>query len=490
MTTLGSDDDRLVRLAFENFASEIACIEGDRYFTFAELDAAVDLVSGRLLEQGVAAGDRIALVPGQKWATLVMLWSLLRAGAVTCLLSPRLPEGARRQTLTQVGAKQLFDEPAIEEKGVGSLFRPSDLGGGARVGRKRLPTPFSSWRDDHVATIVFSSGTTGAAKAIAHDLRAHVASALGSNENLALGPGDRWLWSLPAYHVGGLAILFRCLLAGAAVVTDTGADTLVEDLSRYSITHVSMVTTQLKRLLAHGAFSPTPLQAVLLGGSALPPSLIQAAYHAGVPLRTTYGLSEAASQVTATPADCPGQKRCTAGRVLARREVKISAEGEILVRGETLCRGYYRDGIVEPVVDAEGWFHTGDLGTLDDDGYLTVTGRLDNMFISGGENIHPEEIESHLLSIKGIRNAIVVPVDDDEYGRRPVAFLDVDQIDAALLDAHLLGVLPKFKLPIAYYHWPTCDEHAEMKPRRADLRAIVAKTSSGRHHVWPPGVSD
>jgi O-succinylbenzoic acid--CoA ligase len=264
-------------------------------------------------------------------------------------------------------------------------------------------------------------------------------------------------------------------LAGAAVVTTTGIHTFADNLSNYGITHLSLVTTQLKRLLASAALPAPTLKAVLLGGSALPRQLIEAAHDAGVPLRTTYGLSETASQVTATPAHCAGDKRWSAGRALRGREVKIDTGGEILVRGQTLCRGYYRDGSVEPVVDAEGWFHTGDLGVLDDDGYLSVTGRRDNMFISGGENIHPEEIEAHLLGINGVRNAIVVPVNDDEYGQRPVAFVDAVQIDAHMLDERLLDYLPKFKLPIAYHAWPLQTQGSGIKPSRSDLKAMAGR---------------
>ena len=125
----------------------------------------------------------------------------------------------------------------------------------------------------------------------------------------------------------------------------------------------------------------------------------------GLPIHTSYGLTEMASQVTTTPPGAsPGELR-TAGRVLPGREVSISGGGEILVRGETLFAGYVDGEKVDRPLDADGWFHTGDLGDLDEDGYLRVLGRSDNLFISGGENIQPEEIEEALCSLEGVERS-------------------------------------------------------------------------------------
>ena len=160
-----------------------------------------------------------------------------------------------------------------------------------------------------------------------------------------------------------------------------------EVLDRLEVTHLSVVTTQLRRLMAGDGFPSQCLKAVLLGGSGFDETMVVEARKRGVPVHTTYGLTEMASQVTTSSKDDPPH---TSGRVLSGRELKINASGEILVRGETLCSGYYRDGQVHSAVDDQGWFHTRDLGDLDGDQCLTVKGRIDNMFISGGENIHPE----------------------------------------------------------------------------------------------------
>ena len=192
------------------------------------------------------------------------------------------------------------------------------------------------------------------------------------------------------------------------------------------MTHLSLVATQLYRLLRdeRGRAALRGLKAVLLGGGPAPAALIEEA---------VAGRRARSSRATARRR-CPRRRprrgpatrrrRCAppAGRS-PFRELAIAADGEILVRGRTLFRGYVEGGGVRPARDAAGWFHTGDLGRLDADGRLVVTGRRDTMFISGGENIHPEEIEREILRFPGVLEAIVVPVPDPEFGARPVAFL-------------------------------------------------------------------
>jgi O-succinylbenzoic acid--CoA ligase len=143
--------------------------------------------------------------------------------------------------------------------------------------------------------------------------------------------------------------------------------------------------------------------------------------------------------------------------VLPHREVSISEGGEILVRGETLFAGYVEGEEVHSPLDAGGWFHTRDLGELDEDGYLRVRGREDNMFISGGENVQPEEVEEALCRLDGVEEAVVVPLEDEEFGTRPVAFVRVaggGMPEPEALALALGASLERFKIPAAFYAWP------------------------------------
>jgi O-succinylbenzoic acid--CoA ligase len=318
---------------------------------------------------------------------------------------------------------------------------------------------------DRASTIIFTSGSTGAPKAALHTFGNHYYSAVGSNTNIALAPEDRWLHSLPLYHVGGLSILFRCLLARAAVALPDPDQPLDDAIAGLGATHVSLVPTQLLRLLRESA-ALERVKAVLLGGGPIPAYLVDEALARGLPIHTSYGLTEMASQVTTTSPDASSEELYTAGRVLPHREVSVSGEGQILVRGETLFAGYVEGERVDRPLDAGGWFHTGDLGELDEDGYLRVRGRLDNMFVSGGENVQPEEIEEAICRLAGVEEAVVVPIEDEEFGVRPFAFVRMAEgtPDPEALSRALGVSFERFKIPVDFHAWP--DEAGGMKVDR------------------------
>ena len=424
----------------------------------------------------------------------MLLLSLLRAGAVAVPVSTRLPalRTSPRSLPRLIGCRRLIGPAAVETPRVSfrgdgrssarrvSLSRRSERSRRLRAGApaRRLPCPTFDPTAD--ATIVFTSGSTGTPKAALHTFENHWSSAVGANRNIPLRPGDRWLLSLPPWHVGGLAVVFRCLLGGAAVAIAGKGEPLADAITGFGATHVSLVATQLYRLLREkrGRAALRGLKAILLGGGPAPAALIEEALRAGARLVTSYGSTEMSSQATASRPGDPPEALVTAGRPLAFRELSVAADGEILVRGRTLFRGYVEGTGIRPARDTSGWFHTGDLGRLDADGRLIVSGRRDTMFISGGENIHPEEIEREILRFPGVLEAIVAPVPDPEFGARPVAFLrtvDGSLPDAAELDRFLRLTLPGFKMPRRYLAWPDIEEG--MKP---DRRTIAALAQSAR----------
>jgi O-succinylbenzoic acid--CoA ligase len=350
-------------------------------------------------------------------------------------------------------------------------LRPEDLlACGAASGGSRPSGELWIGRDQ-LSTIVFTSGSAGVPKAALHTFGNHYFSASGSNANIPLEPGDRWLHSLPLYHVGGLSILFRCLLAGATVALPEPGLPLGEAIAHSGATHVSLVSTQLLRLLREEGFAGTELKAILLGGGPMPASLVDEARARGLPIHTSYGLTEMTSQVTTTPPGASRGELRTSGRPLPHREVAVSGRGEILVRGETLFAGYVEGASVHRPLDDDGWFHTGDLGALDENGYLDVRGRKDNLFVSGGENIQPEEIEEALSGLAGVQEAVVVPVPDPEFGARPVAFVRAEGVtDQGTLTRALEKVLPRFKIPVAFYPWPDEAWGRGMKVDRSSFR--------------------
>ena len=402
-------------------APKSAALVGARGITsYEELDRMVSAAAFRL--GGLEPGSRVALYLPKDGRNVALMLALIRAGHVACPISDRLPPRGVARLLESAACSALISEDEELLQAVG-LIKPEPAalfeGGPPEFSRRSRPADIPQERP---ATIIFTSGSTGAPKAALHTFGNHYHSALGSNANIALRPGDRWLHSLPLYHVGGLSIIFRCLLAGATVAFPQPGTTLGESIAGLAATHISVVSTQLSRLLRERA-NLGGLEAVLMGGGPVPSSLVDEALVCGLPLHTSYGLTEMASQVTTTPPGASLRELRTSGRALPGREVSLSERGEILVRGATLFAGYVEGEESDRPLDEEGWFHTRDLGVLDESGYLRVGGRLDNLFISGGENVQPEEIEEALCRLNGVDEAVVVPVSDEEFGARPVAFV-------------------------------------------------------------------
>jgi len=429
--------------------------------------------------EGLEPGSRVALHLPKDERYVALVLALIRAGHVACPVSNRLPTRGVTQLLGKAACSALIseDEEVLEAADPG-LFKPEPaamLEEGPRIASDRSEPAYIP--HERPATIIFTSGSTGTPKAALHTFGNHYHSALGSNTNIALRPGDRWLHSLPLYHVGGISILFRCLLAGATVALPSPGTSPGESIASFGATHVSLVSTQLSRLLRESA-DLGGLQAVLMGGGPVPPSLVDGALARGLPLHTSYGLTEMASQVTTTPTGARPEQLRTAGRALPKREVSISESGEILVRGETLFAGYVEGEELDRPLDPEGWFHTGDLGELDGDGYLRVGGRIDNLFISGGENVQPEEIEDALCRLEGVDEAVVVPVPDEEFGARPVAFVRINDGEPRDLARELESVLPRFKIPISFHPWPE-EARRGMKVDRMALGERARRMRSG-----------
>jgi O-succinylbenzoic acid--CoA ligase len=443
--------------------------------TYDELDGRVSAAASHLRE--FEPGSRVALYLPKDERYVTLMLAVIRAGHVACPTSDRLPPKGVAQLVERASCDAVIsdDDDVLRTAGAGlHRSKPEPLldGDGRRDQPEYVPL-------DRPATVVFTSGSTGTPKGALHTFGNHYSNALGSNANITLRPEDRWLHSLPLYHVGGISILFRCLLAGAKIALPEHGAAIGESIARLGATHVSLVSTQLLRLLRED-IDLGGLKAVLMGGGPVPVSLIDEAVSRHLPIHTSYGLTEMASQVTTTPPGASRGELLTAGRVLAEREVSISEKGEILVRGATLFAGYVEDENLDLPLDANGLFHTGDLGELDESGYLRVLGRKDNRFFSGGENIQPEEIEEALSLLPGVEAAVVVPVDDAEFGQRPVAFVRTEKEGTMDFAPELEKVLPRFKVPASFHPWPA--ESGGMKVNRAHFRELA-------RHLNPEGRS-
>ena len=417
-----------------------------------QLTARVDLYSRYLQQQGVASGDVVTLVGKNRVETLWFYLAAQQVGASAALTMPQ-PFEALSGKLTTLykptqqrfvwfadGVASGYSEQQLSQLGIIQL---STLDSESQSDQSDVDTSNEVYAHDALASIVFTSGSTGTPKAVVHTHRQHLSSAQGLLAEFRFNHQDTWLLSLPLYHVSGLAIVYRWLFAGATL--KVGGGNLAEDI--VGVSHASLVATQLKRLLDEQV--ELSLSHVLLGGSHVAHELALRATQQGIETWLGYGMTEAASTVTAKQIDSISN----AGHLLQNRDIKLVDE-RIYIGGQTLAAGYFKQGLVTSLVNESGWFDSKDLGEWQGD-ELKIIGRADNQFISGGENVHCEEIEAVLNQIESISQSIVVPVEDVEFGHRSVAVIQTDLLlDKAQYEQHLQTKLEKFKWPVAYYAMP------------------------------------
>lgn len=464
-----------------------AVILGGATVTWADLDARVDQVAEALLVRGVGAGDRIAVLLPNGLPFVELVHAVPRAGAVLVPLNTRLSPSELAWQIDDAGARLvLHDDMTAPLAADTAATSSAEL---AHVAETRVAGARPPARENgdlgRLHSIIYTSGTTGRPKGATLTFGNHLWSAIGSALNLGIDPDDRLLACLPMFHVGGLAVLLRSAIYGnATVVHESFEPERVNSAIDSGVTVVSVVASMLSRMLEARGDVPYPrtLKAVLLGGGPAPRPLLEACAERGVPVVQTYGLTEAASQVaTLAPADAL-RKLGSAGIPLFPTEICIDCDGgkaapgdagEILVRGATVSPGYW--GRPDETAEAlrGGWLHTGDVGTLDDEGYLYVLDRRDDLIVSGGENVYPAEIEAVLLSHGAVAEAGVYGVDDDRWGSVPAASVVLHpgaNVTADELIGHCRERLAKYKAPVSVRFVDALPRTAAGKLQRRLLR--------------------
>ncbi|GAO37159.1 2-succinylbenzoate--CoA ligase [Sulfuricella sp. T08] len=336
---------------------------------------------------------------------------------------------------------------------------------------------------DDIELFIATSGTQGEPKAVMLGRANLQAGVLASRSRLPLQAGDTWLACLPLYHIGGMAILYRCAEAGAAVLLHEGFDPLRvwDDLEKHRVTHISLVPAMLARLLDTGRESPPPaIKVALIGGGPLSVALAERARAAGWPVCASYGMSETGSQV-ATLCDLPqGWEPGQVGSPLPGLDVEVVGEdglptsgiGRIRIRGAAVMAGYASPQREMGLGLAQGWFISGDLGRIDAQGNLTVLGRHDDMLVSGGTNVHPQQVEEVLKRCLGVADAALTSVADDIWGDLLVAAV-VAEADDEVLEKWCRNELAGAMRPRRFIRLPVLPRNALGKLDRQALRDLI-----------------
>jgi len=422
-----------------------AIFQQNIHLTFAQLNEKVNVVTEQLKKQGISRKIIVAAKLENHWQSIVVIFACLRLGAIICPISHYWPSEQQAKSLEDIGASFAVNLESVESlQFVQHLVIDFDIANSDATAQSELEIdnslPF---------TAIFTSGSTGHPKAVLHSFEQHQYSALGSQSILPLAKSDCWLLSLPIFHIGGLAILFRCLINGASLAI-CQPNKWQQGVMQFPVSHLSLVPTQLIRCFNEGSANVintlTNLTAVLLGGAYISDSLRANIKAHKMNAFESYGLTELASQVFTHAISNKEFNSC-----LPYREYAVASDRELLLRGKTLALGYLVNGQCQPF-NRQSWFKSKDLVEQGSQG-IKIIGRKDNMFVCGGENIQPETIEHAILVSGYVEQVVVVAVKDLEFGHRPVAFIQWSaEVNKEKLTRFLKQSLMAIALPIAY--WP------------------------------------
>lgn len=405
-------------------------------------DTAVGRLASRLTDI-VDPGDRAGLVLPTGVDFVDTYWAIVRSGGSAVPVDPDRPAPDLGNRLRRAGVTCVFTDSASEDDcrdvvdvPVYTVTGDSPQGDGAiRPGTGTAPPTDRHPNDEQV--VLFTSGTTGTPKGVRLTDRNLLMNAIGSAFRLGTRPDDRWLDCLPMHHMGGLAPIIRTAAYGTTLVVQRAfdVDSTPSTIRDRGITGISLVPTMLYRLLEQDWDPPDHLRTVLLGGAPAGRPLVERTLEADVPLFVTYGLTEAASQVTTAAPALLATKPDTVGNPLLVTDVTIVDEdgqacppgqvGELHVDGPTVASAYLdRDQTTAAYTDRG--LATGDLARRDDDGHVFILGRVDDRILTGGETVTPSVVEEALVSHPDIARAAVVGLDDSEWGQRVAALLVPD----------------------------------------------------------------
>jgi O-succinylbenzoic acid--CoA ligase len=414
-----------------------ALMIGERTWTFNELDVEVDRAARRLAGAGACAGDKVATVLKAGYSAAILPHAALRLGATLVPLNTRLTESELQWQIDDVGARVVIRDETLLESG---NEKDVEL-------RRSHPT-------DSTLAIIYTSGTTGKPKGAMLTVGNFWWSAIGSALNLGIYPRDRWLACLPLFHVGGLSILVRSAIYGTTAIVHEGfdANNVNRAIDEDGVSIISVVAVMLERMLDAREAKPYPpsLRCVLLGGGPASRPLLERCASLLIPVVQTYGLTETCSQVATISPEDAIRKIGSAGKALYPNQLRISDTGEILVRGPVVMGGYANRAAETAAAITDGWLHTCDAGRLDEEGFLYVLDRRDDLIITGGENVYPAEVEAVLASHPSVAEAGVVGASDEKWGQRVVAFVrlfDSADADDKILTAYCVGKLGAYKIP-------------------------------------------
>ena len=449
----------------------------DREVTYGDLDDAANRFASSFAERGLRRGDRVATLTGNTPEHVAIFFACARLGLILAPLSWRLTAPELAYQLEDSEPALFLVEPEYAELAEATGHSVEPLSIPAVDG-----APEDVAQDDDPLLLVYTSGTTGKPKGA---LLTH-ANCFWTNVGFDVATGisgdDVVLQVLPQFHCGGWNV--QALLSwwkGARVVLERTfePDRCLELIESKRITTTMGVPANYLFMSQSPRFADADLSSLrraVVGGAPMPLALLEKWRERGVEIVQGYGLTEAAPNVLCLPPEDAARKAGFAGKPYPQVEVALSRESELLVRGPNVFAGYWRNPEATAETMMDGWLRTGDLAERDDEGYYRISGRLKEMYISGGENVYPAEVEDALLSIEGVADAAVVGVPDERWGEVGMAFVVLDpgaSLSAEEVIESSRERLARFKVPASVRFLDELPRSGMNKVLKDELRAGV-----------------
>ncbi|PLS01980.1 o-succinylbenzoate--CoA ligase [Neobacillus cucumis] len=466
----------------------------EQALTFNELYERTVKASGRLQALGLRKGQFAGILLKNHLDTVVILFALQLLGVRAVILNNRLTPAELVWQLKDSKASFLILEDTYEETEmvINQQHHPLMTITKSKLSQIEPEEPViqEEINLNEICTIMYTSGTTGYPKGVMQTFGNHWWSSTGSALNLGTMESDCWLCSVPLFHISGFSILMRSVIYGMPMVLHEHFDVerTIKDIQLKKVTIMSVVGTMLTQIVEalEDRRLPNFFRCMLLGGGPAPLPLLEACVKKEIPVFQSYGMTETSSQIVTLSPEDSLKKLGSAGKPLFPSQLRIELEngedaksgtdGEIIVKGPNVTPGYLNrpEATIEKI--RHGWFYTGDIGCLDEEGFLYVKDRRSDLIISGGENIYPAEIEAALIAHPAVIDAGVTGINDEKWGQVPAAFIVKKEgihVSIEELQQFCLERLAKYKVPKAFYFIEQLPRNAAKKLLRRKLREWV-----------------
>jgi len=478
-------------------ANHKALLYGNEVITYRQLYHNVVALASILAKKEVGPHDRVAILSKPSLNFIYAVHAAMQISAIVVPINTRLSREEVAYQLNTIKPRVLLvDSSNLGKVANIALSDSADIVLMDEMVLNSSPdhsfSPRDYFKSSDPLAIIHTSGTTGKPKGIVLTYGNFWWNAVGSALNIGATPQDIWLACMPLFHVGGMSIIIRSVIYGSSILLHEGFDpeSVNYDIEKHDVTLLSVVSTMLRRMIdsRNGVRYKSRLRCVLLGGGPIQPDLVLEALNMGLPVAPTYGMTETTSQIATMPPSEVRSRPSSSGRPIMPAVLKVfdenrgylgpNQEGEIVVEAPMLFSGYWdpKAGILPR---ESGEFRTGDYGYIDDNGFLYVIDRRDDLIVSGGENISPVEVESVLMSHPEIDDACVTAVADQEWGQIPVASVKL-KAGSSLTEEEVISYC---KSLLASYKAPKRVIFVESVPRNAAGKLLRNQVSEMHKRV-------